>query len=394
MPSAAKRVDHEALRRRESPDLQASRQPYPRSRELAPARAAVGAHQRAIGRERSRGLARWRLDTRPRCDRARQRYADDADNADDAHCAVEAVRPDHAADAHRAARAGCRDHADDTHRAARDGRRSCSHRHAIVAPTAGTTVLGDSRAPRRGPRAAKALVATVAALAALAAPSFVGNPEHPLVDRVREALAAVRSMMDVASADSAVTGPGVSTPVPSQPSEPDRRTASADQAPTTAEGPAAAETSARERLAAAATPAEEPAAAASTPIQKPAAAPSTPIREPATAVATPVDQPATAGATPVQEPATAAAAAPATARRSKMPTPRHQWWRQRTRQRPSRKRTRSRARRRIGRRRRSARRRRRRRARVRPRGRRRRRARMPTLRGARVRANLRRGTRG
>jgi hypothetical protein len=57
----------------------------------------------------------------------------------------------------------------------------------IMVPTAVTAVRGGARnaARRRGLWTATVLAPAIVALAALAAPSFIGDPEHPLVDRRR-----------------------------------------------------------------------------------------------------------------------------------------------------------------------------------------------------------------
>ena len=73
----------------------------------------------------------------------------------------------------------------------------------IVVPTAVTAVrrVGRAPAPRRSVWRATVLAPVIVALVALAAPPFIGDPEHPLADRAREALDAMRSMSQAAPPD-------------------------------------------------------------------------------------------------------------------------------------------------------------------------------------------------
>jgi serine/threonine protein kinase len=68
----------------------------------------------------------------------------------------------------------------------------------IVVPTAVTAVHGVPRveAPRRPLWRAAVLVPVVGAIAALAAPTFIGDPEHPLIEQAREVFDAMRSMLE------------------------------------------------------------------------------------------------------------------------------------------------------------------------------------------------------
>ena len=68
----------------------------------------------------------------------------------------------------------------------------------VVVPTAVTAVHDVPRvkAPKRPLWRAAVLVPVVGAIAALAAPTFVGDPEHPLIERAREAFDAMRSMLE------------------------------------------------------------------------------------------------------------------------------------------------------------------------------------------------------
>ena len=100
----------------------------------------------------------------------------------------------------------------------------------VVVPTAVTPVPGAvrTRVAKRSVQAAKALVLTLAALIAVAAPSFIGDPDSPLIDRARDVFAALRSDFR-AQWNAALSAASAPAPIPAHPSEQDRSAASADR---------------------------------------------------------------------------------------------------------------------------------------------------------------------
>src|SRR6266536_738530 len=127
----------------------------------------------------------------------------------------------------------------------------------IVLPTAVTEIVAAPRKPaqRRSRRHPAALAAMLVAFAALAAPSFIGDPAHPLANRSREAFDAVRSTFDAAPSESAIAQSAPADTTAAQPP------ASELEPPSTRE-PAAR--------------AEEPAIGATTPSDEPRVAPDAP----------------------------------------------------------------------------------------------------------------------
>ncbi|HEX9276310.1 MAG TPA: hypothetical protein VGA51_07920 [Casimicrobiaceae bacterium] len=127
----------------------------------------------------------------------------------------------------------------------------------IVLPTAVTEIVAAPRKPaqRRSRRHPAALAAMLVAFAALAAPSFIGDPAHPLANRAREAFDAVRSTFDAAPSESAIAQSAPADTTAAQPP------ASELEPPSTRE-PAAR--------------AEEPAIGATTPSDEPRVAPDAP----------------------------------------------------------------------------------------------------------------------
>ena len=85
----------------------------------------------------------------------------------------------------------------------------------MVVPTAVTAVRSAPRvdAPRRTLWRATVLVPLVGAIAALGAPAFIGDPEHPMLERARELFDGMRSMLEGAPRDSLAAQSG-KLPVP------------------------------------------------------------------------------------------------------------------------------------------------------------------------------------
>jgi serine/threonine protein kinase len=109
----------------------------------------------------------------------------------------------------------------------------------IMIPTAVTAVRGGARIPaqRRRLWTATVLAPAIVALAALAAPSFIGDPEHPLVDRARAALDVMRLMFQ-APPDSAIAAADAPVAKPVPPTDPERTAPSPDSTPTPIAAPA------------------------------------------------------------------------------------------------------------------------------------------------------------
>ena len=108
----------------------------------------------------------------------------------------------------------------------------------IMVPTAVTAVGGDTRIPARRRRlwTATVLAPAIVALAALAAPSFVGDPEHPIVDRARAALDAMRLMFQ-APPDSTIAAADARAAIPTPPTDPERKSPSPDSTATPVAAP-------------------------------------------------------------------------------------------------------------------------------------------------------------
>ena len=103
----------------------------------------------------------------------------------------------------------------------------------IMVPTAVTAVRGDARIPARRRRLSTAtvLAPAIVALAALAAPSFIGDPEHPIVDRARVALDAMRFMFQ-AGPDSTIAAADAPVAIPAPPIDSERESPSPDSTAT------------------------------------------------------------------------------------------------------------------------------------------------------------------
>ena len=137
------------------------------------------------------------------------------------------------------------------------------------------------RATRRFSRRALPVSIALASLAAIAAPSFVGDPQHPLADRARELIAALRLPFDRPTQD-VVRQPNTSPPVASLARESEADASVADR--TSAEPPretASATPPVSERTVADAPPTDaEPIAAAPRSDPKDAAAATKPVEAP------------------------------------------------------------------------------------------------------------------
>jgi hypothetical protein len=101
----------------------------------------------------------------------------------------------------------------------RSGRARAPRREAQRAP---------QRATRRFSRRALPVSIALASLAAIAAPSFVGDPQHPLADRARELIAALRLPFDRPTQD-VVRQPNTSPPVASSARESEADASIADR---------------------------------------------------------------------------------------------------------------------------------------------------------------------
>jgi serine/threonine protein kinase len=152
----------------------------------------------------------------------------------------------------------------------------------IIVPTAVTAVRGGARTPGRRRRVwtATVLAPAIVALAALAAPSYLGDPEHPIVDRARVALDAMRLMFQAAP-NPAIAAADAPVAIPAPPTESERESASPDSTATPIAVPAVIAPSASndER----AEPDPQPASpradqkALSSPVTKARAKPGTPV---------------------------------------------------------------------------------------------------------------------
>ena len=109
----------------------------------------------------------------------------------------------------------------------------------IMVPTAVTAVRGGARIPARRRRlwTATVLAPAVVALAALAAPSFIGDPEHPIVDHARVAWDAMRLMFQ-APPDSAIVAADAPVAIPAPPTDSERKSPSPDSTATPIAAPA------------------------------------------------------------------------------------------------------------------------------------------------------------
>ena len=105
----------------------------------------------------------------------------------------------------------------------------------IMVPTAVTAVRVGAPIPARRRRlwTATVFAPAIVALAALAAPSFIGDPEYPLVDRASVALDAMRSMFQ-APPDSAIAAADApaAIPIPVPPADSARQSPLPDSTPT------------------------------------------------------------------------------------------------------------------------------------------------------------------
>jgi serine/threonine protein kinase len=108
-----------------------------------------------------------------------------------------------------------------------------------MVPTAVTAVRGGARttARRRRVWTATVLAPAIVALAALAAPSFIGDPEHPLVERARAALDAIHSMFQ-APPDSTIAAADTPLAIPAPPTDSERESPSPDSTATPIAAPA------------------------------------------------------------------------------------------------------------------------------------------------------------
>jgi serine/threonine protein kinase len=103
----------------------------------------------------------------------------------------------------------------------------------IMVPTAVTAVRGGARIPARRRRlwTATVLAPAIVALAALAAPSFIGDPEHPIVDNARAALDAMRLLFQ-ASPNSVIAAADAPVAIPAPPADSERESPSPDSTAT------------------------------------------------------------------------------------------------------------------------------------------------------------------
>ncbi len=109
----------------------------------------------------------------------------------------------------------------------------------IMVPTAVTAVRGGARTPARRRRLLRATVLppAILALAALAAPSFIGDPEHPIVDGARAALDAMRLMFQTRP-DSTIVAADTPAAIPAPAPDAERKSPSPDSTATPIAAPA------------------------------------------------------------------------------------------------------------------------------------------------------------
>jgi serine/threonine protein kinase len=109
----------------------------------------------------------------------------------------------------------------------------------LMVPTAVTAVRGGARTParRRSLLRATVLAPAIVALAALAAPSFIGDPEHPIVDRARVALDAMRLMFQTRP-DSTIVAADTPAAIPAPAPDAERKSPSPDSTATPLAAPA------------------------------------------------------------------------------------------------------------------------------------------------------------
>jgi len=109
----------------------------------------------------------------------------------------------------------------------------------IMVPTAVTAVGGGARTParRRSLLRATVLAPAIVTLAALAAPSFVGDPEHPIVDRARVALDAMRLRFQTRP-DSTIVAADTPVAIPAPAPDAERKSPSPDSTTTPIAAPA------------------------------------------------------------------------------------------------------------------------------------------------------------